>query len=178
MYTCNYKYKKGSNKDSKCVNNIIKGDYCDKHIPCKHDILLKSCEKCKETKTYKSIYMQKTINILEYFNIKYELEYRIEGQNRFSYDIYLKYEGRNYLIEVDGEQHFERNSFFHKTKRDFEQQQYRDLKKTKLAINNGYIICRIAYSDINNIKEHILHILNTKDTFYFSDDNKYNYLFE
>ncbi len=41
-------------------------------------------------------------------------------------DFFIKYKGQQYFIEYDGIQHFEYNSFFHKSIEDFEKEQRRD----------------------------------------------------
>lgn len=69
------------------------------------------------------------------------------------YDCYFMYQGKKYLIEIDGLQHIRGTNWATK-----EDQQENDALKNKLAKENGYELIRIkAYkSDFEYIKENIL----------------------
>ena len=62
------------------------------------------------------------------------------------------------LIEYDGEQHFEPIYFGGGTNqyKSFYKNQKRDYIKTKFALQNGYILLRISYSEYDNIEYWIL----------------------
>ena len=51
------------------------------------------------------------------------------------------------LVEFDGLQHYEFPNFFHKTRKDFEKQKERDVRKTELAKTNGWHLLRIKYNE-------------------------------
>ena len=70
---------------------------------------------------------------------------------RFDFGIYEKNQ-LIYLIEVDGEQHFFYNNFFHKTKKDFTKQQEYDRIKNSYCLAHNIPLYRIPYSKINSIK--------------------------
>lgn len=61
------------------------------------------------------------------------------------YDIVIPKE--NLLIEYDGIQHFKYPNFFHKTKKDFLNQKYRDELKNKLAKDNNWLLIRFNYNE-------------------------------
>jgi hypothetical protein len=113
-------------------------------------------------------------NISSIRNIKSQA--KIPGENRKSYDFEFTYEGKNYLLEVDGSQHFKENKKFHKHRDDFREQQQRDIKYTQLALDNNYIIIRIDYKHEKDIEKIIRLALKSKETFYFSDDKLYSHI--
>lgn len=58
--------------------------------------------------------------------------------------------------EYDGRQHHENTPHWHKTKADFQNQQYRDFVKDVKCKENGVILIRIPYTiKIHNIEEYI-----------------------
>lgn len=92
-------------------------------------------------------------NILKDNNVLYETEKTFEeliGKNniKYRYDFYLP--EYNYLIEFDGMQHFRQipNNYFN---RSLEEVQEIDSIKNKYAIDNGYTLVRIPYSELKNL---------------------------
>lgn len=59
-------------------------------------------------------------------------------------------DGRLFLIEFDGVQHFEVVKHFHRRAEDMPQQRVRDMLKTKFAIHYGATLLRIAYTDLDS----------------------------
>jgi very-short-patch-repair endonuclease len=60
------------------------------------------------------------------------------------------------LIECDGEQHFMNSSKFYSTHvrgKNFEEQQESDRIKTQYAVDNGYTILRIAYTELSRVDQ-------------------------
>jgi len=55
----------------------------------------------------------------------------------------------NVYIEVQGQQHYKRISFFHKFGKDFRSQKFRDQIKTEWCGVNDIILVSIKYSEIN-----------------------------
>lgn len=84
-------------------------------------------------------------------NIVHRQECTFDWLPRKRYDFVLNYNGRNYIIEFDGIQHFEYSSFFHADENGFQERRCLDIIKTQSAINNGYHVIRIAHSDIDDI---------------------------
>ena len=92
-------------------------------------------------------------SILKDNNILYETEKTFEeliGKNniKYRYDFYLP--EYNYLIEFDGMQHFRQipNNYFN---RSLEEVQEIDAIKNKYAMDNGYTLVRIPYSELKNL---------------------------
>jgi len=78
----------------------------------------------------------------------------------YEFDIFIK--NTNFLIEYNGDQHYTRNKFFQKTKKEFKEQVSRDKHKAKLAKLNGFKLIIFNQDDpliedyiINKIKGNI-----------------------
>ena len=70
------------------------------------------------------------------------------------------YNGRNYIVEYDGIQHFQLINFFSANMDDFEHRRTVDIDKTVAALNQGLFLIRISYNDINYIADIIDEIIN------------------
>lgn len=84
------------------------------------------------------------------------------------YDFIILYNGVYYILEYDGEQHFNNVPHFHKNGKTLELQKQRDIKYTFEAIKLGYKIIRIDYTEEHHIKEHIINALTLGNTYYLS----------
>ncbi len=74
-------------------------------------------------------------------------------RGKYRYDFYIpNYRGRKILIEVDGEQHFNQVQHFQKTRADFKKTQEHDRRKNQYALAYNYILIRIPYWRIDDIK--------------------------
>lgn len=104
------------------------------------------CPYCKNSNGIKII-----TNILDKYNIYYELEYRFSDDMviNYLYDILLPY--CNTVIEFDGEQHFKVNSFG-KDLLELMNIKYRDMIKDAYCKMNHINMIRIPYWEINNIE--------------------------
>lgn len=72
---------------------------------------------------------------------------------KYRFDFYIpNYNGKKILIEVDGEQHFNQVKHFQKTRLDFKKTQEHDRRKNTYALANNYILIRIPYWRIDDIK--------------------------
>ena len=115
-----------------------------------------SCEFCSDNIPYPEKVMAL---ILKDLGIEFEIQYRIEGYNKYRYDFYLiKY---NTIIEVHGEQHYKYTGFA----RSYEDEHENDLIKYDIAILNGYeynknyFIVDCRKSNIKWIGQHIIKCL-------------------
>lgn len=61
------------------------------------------------------------------------------------FDFFLP--NRKIVIEVHGEQHYEQNSFFHKSKAEFLKQKLSDKKKRNLCEMNGFTYIELPYNE-------------------------------
>jgi very-short-patch-repair endonuclease len=113
------------------------------------------------------------LNILQ---IKYEWEWRLPSVEKYFYDFIFEYNGKGYVLEYDGKQHFEYSPYFHKSEQLFNSEQNKDIDKSKAIISEGYYLIRIDYTQINNIAHHInkaLQILNNQNRVYYSTPQMY-----
>lgn len=117
-------------------------------------------------------------NYLESRGIQVKQQYQITELPRKRYDFKFEYNGKTYLLEFDGRQHFEYIPFFHGNISKFLIEQQKDILKTKVGINSGYFIIRIDYSQINNIAYHIEMGIESNDYLYVSNKPFYTYILE
>ena len=110
-------------------------------------------------------------NLLEQLNINFETEKvfnwcvfprynNIKELQQGRYDYYYKFNHKEFILEVDGEQHHKekgKNSKFTSLK----EQKYIDNMKDKLALENGYEVIRINCKE-SNLKFIKQSILNSK----------------
>jgi hypothetical protein len=78
--------------------------------------------------------------LLTEMNVKFSPQFQLPG-NSLKYD----FGGDNFVLEFDGEQHFERCGYFHKTDAQFEAQRDRDVLKTYQALKSGRRVIRFDY---------------------------------
>lgn len=91
------------------------------------------------------------------------------------YDFKFKYEGDDYILEFDGDQHFKFVDMYHKSLLCLEIQKANDIKYTKEAIQRNHKIIRINYAQLNFIEEHVRNALHMKQQFYLSDPTVYSH---
>lgn len=113
--------------------------------------------------------------------IPFEKEFVIPIKgNRKRFDFQFVYNGRNYLLEFDGEQHFIEGKFYHPKPTDFLERQKIDVQKTIWGINSGYFVIRIDYMSEKHIEEHIKLALENDITknIYVSNVKMYKYILD
>lgn len=71
-------------------------------------------------------------------------EVHVPGEN-FYLDFFIP--SRKIVVEVHGEQHYEFNSFFHKTKLDFLKQKTSDKNKRSFCEYNGFSYVEFPYNE-------------------------------
>ena len=111
-------------------------------------------------------------------NIKYKRNWSHESIPNRPYDFWFVYNEVPWIIEYDGEQHFEEVDFFHRTDTAFEDKKQIDIIKTFVVCNTGYNVIRIDHLNIKekDIRFHILEALKLNKTIYYSNDAMYNWL--
>jgi very-short-patch-repair endonuclease len=142
-------------------NFIYKGERC----PCEIDY----------NNSKNSIFIE---NLLNENKIKFTKEKSyddLKGKKfKLRFDFYL--EEYNLLIEYDGQQHFDKNSFSSGKINKFENTRKNDLVKNEYCQNNKINLLRIPYKlNLNEIKNLIKYIAEEEDV--LAIINKYNMLF-
>ena len=94
---------------------------------------------------------EKIITILKKEKIKFQREktYPDLKQGWYRYDFFIP--SLNFLIEIDGAQHYKFSKLFHKKRQDFLKAQERDRKKNSYALSHNIPLYRIPYFEIENI---------------------------
>ena len=131
-----------------------------------------ACPTCNLSKVEKSI-----DRILKSLDVKYERQYTNGYIVNRQYDFYMEYRGSKFLIEYDGEQHFEDIEFFNR-KYSLDHRQKIDRIKTYAACITGYNLIRIDYINTtdDDIKNHLLHALELNGPIYYSNPEMYEWL--
>ena len=120
---------------------------------------------------------QKIMKYLDSKKIPYVYDSLVPGFGAFRPDFVFEYKKRNYVVEFDGIQHFKHTPYFHRTVAEFERGQQRDKEKQNLALELGYIVIRIDYSEEKNIDSHLKKAMKLKKTtYYVSRPDLYRYL--
>ena len=113
---------------------------------------------------------------LEKLGISFTPNFRLSCAAKRPYDLMFSYNGSNYLLEFDGQQHFEFIEWFHKTFDGFRKSQQCTIEKTQAAVDNDFKLIRICYLDQNNLEEHINKALNSPFWIYYSNEDIYGYI--
>lgn len=119
--------------------------------------------------------------VLTELGLNYQSQFRILTLPRRKFDFFFVHktnlDQRNVLLEFDGQQHFKYTKKFHKSNSHFLRRQGIDRLKTRKAMEEGYYIIRIDYSQQKYLREHIICALQQNKQIYLSDLQKYQYLF-
>jgi len=113
--------------------------------------------------------------ILASLEIEFSQEYRLENYRKF-YDFHFVHNSKEYLLEYDGVQHFKYSKYFHRSTDDFYGHQDVDISKTKTALENGFVLIRIDYTQLENIEYHINQALEYGFSLYVSNEEMYDYI--
>ncbi len=128
------------------------------------------CPQCKISKGEEEC--SKSLSLM---GITFIREFCLPELPRKRFDFYFEYNKRKYLLEFDGRQHFEEVYYFHNTC-SFKDRQDIDFLKTKVALELGYMVIRIDYTQINRVREHIEQALNSDNYLYVSNIEMYRYI--
>lgn len=155
-----YKYSSNSGK-----RILMKCPYCGEEKTYKIQDLFESKKlpcKCGDNIKYPEKFM---VSFLNQLGVKYIWQYSkcncdwIEKDKR--YDFYFKINNEEYIVEVNGLQHYE-ESFKKISKRTLQEEKDNDKYKYNTAIKNGikpknYVVIDFRYSTLEWGKEHILN---------------------
>jgi len=133
------------------------------------------CPRCNQSKGEKAC--QNALNKLQ---ISFQSEFILSSLPRKRFDFQFIYNGNSYLIEFDGQQHFEYIPYFHQNgEAHFLEKQQVDIAKTLHALQNNYRLIRIDYTQVDNVADHIQSALdNLTDiyTSYWTNPYLYEYI--
>ena len=95
---------------------------------------------------------EKISHLLREKGISFEREKTFEDLRggKYRFDFFLPY--KNVVVEINGNQHYEMISRFHKNKTEFYKAQERDRRKISYCLANKILIYCIPYWEIDGIK--------------------------
>ena len=134
------------------------------------------CPKCRRSKGELGCE-----NALKILKIVYQAQVELSALPLKKYDFFFIFQDKYYLLEFDGQQHFEYTAFFHQNEENFQYRQRVDIEKTYVALHSGYRLIRIDHTQINNIEHHIRCAVNSlTDThpLYTSNKPMYKYILD
>lgn len=127
------------------------------------------CQNCR----VKSKGEEKVKEILQELDLKYKPQFSFPNTHKY-FDFGNEIDKK--LIEYDGIQHFEEDTYFPV---DLEEQHEIDIEKTRLALKHGYQIIRIPYTiKLDKIKEQLIPILSSNKQICCLDKDMYTWLFD
>lgn len=136
-----------------------------------------SCPCCGDGISYPNKFIRALLKQLPIDNLKFE--YSSKWTDKYFYDCYFKYNDMEYVIEIDGVQHYKEQSSF-RGNISFEQQKKTDAIKTQLAIQNNVTMIRIDASKSelqyikNNIEKSILNDIFDLKNINWEDCDKFS----
>ena len=92
------------------------------------------------------------------------------------YDYYFEWNGKRYIVEFDGEQHFRFVRKYHKAKGNFYQAQAIDRVKTYIGLQSGCHVIRVDYTQRETVAWHIVTAVNLDSPLYLSNFELYSYI--
>ena len=111
------------------------------------------CPICSASVGVKAVYQ-----LLRYKGLPRKIEFNPEWLKNRKYDFITD----NLIIEYDGKHHFDEKNPY-KNYSTLEESIEADLHKTREALNHGYRVLRISYTEEDNIEEHLDMALNSTE---------------
>lgn len=96
-----------------------------------------SCRACSDSRSFGERFFYW---FLKQFDIDFDTEYSPKWARRKKYDFYLKRNGKDYIVEIDGAQHIKRYAYIGHS---YDEVVKIDREKEKVARDNRHIIIRI-----------------------------------
>lgn len=129
------------------------------------------CKRCGCSKGERSVR-----DVLNYYQVPFQAQYSISLLPTRKYDFYFEWRGKHYLVEYDGEQHFHYVRKYHRGKGQLQKSRVADRVKTYLAVQSGYCLIRIDYTQQEYIQWHLVNAVNLAWPVYYSNPEMYKYI--
>jgi hypothetical protein len=125
-------------------------DNCEKNFKTKLNGVANGqwCPVCRQSKGEKAVAEALTKRHIPFKRQK--TFPKLRHKKLLQYDFYFEYKGQPCVIEYDGVQHFNPECYLAR-RVNFEERKEIDLKKTRFAVTNGIVICRIPYIFLDNV---------------------------
>jgi len=115
--------------------------------------------------------------VLVELGLFFEREVILDSLPNSRFDFRFSHNGKKYMLEYDGIQHFEYNSFFHNNdEENLKKQKERDIMKMQHALAAGYYFIRIDYTQYDFVSHHIrkaLEMMSDNSRIYLSSFSLY-----
>lgn len=151
---------------------IIECEFKHRWKICPHFMMAHSswCPSCNESSGERNVRF-----VLEKYNVNFTTQKRIPQLPTYKYDFHFIHDNKEYFVEYDGEQHFRKVDFFHKTEDDFKKRLIIDITKTRTIYNLGHYMIRLDYSltTVDQIEKHIIAAITSGKQIYFSNPELY-----
>lgn len=126
------------------------------------------CSHCKISKGERCIEL-----LFRQYNIPYYTQFSINKPYRYDFLAFIN--GRWYIVEYDGEQHFGLG-FYKRTEAELEYWRKIDIMKTATALSSGYHVIRIDNKQVNNMLLHLIQGSSSSSVLYLSTPYRYDWL--
>lgn len=130
------------------------------------------CPFCSQSKGELAI-----TTFLKTYNIPFQPEYKLP-EDTHPFDFLIFYNNTHFLVEFDGEQHFEYVRHFHRTEDSFKDRIKVDMFKNELAYKNGIPLLRISYLELEQVDEWLGHFLTNPTMIMYSNIELYQKTYE
>lgn len=134
------------------------------------------CSNCKRSKG--ELKCEEVLNKLQ---IPFVTEYSFPDLPRRYFDFKFELNGKKYLLEYDGIQHFQQQEFFNDSEEKIKKRQEHDIEKSRHALAHGYYVIRIEHTQLHKLEAHLKQAMNTlqgKFKAYYSNTGMYEYIIE
>jgi hypothetical protein len=115
-------------------------------------------------------------DVFNYYQIFFQPQVSLPGLPRRTYDYYFESNGHRYLLEYDGQQHFHYVRKYHRKPGAFKEGQLIDRVKTYWAVQLGFQVIRIDYTQRDWIAAHLINAVNLNWPVYYSAPQLYQYI--
>lgn len=116
---------------------------------------------------------QELITIFNNLGIEHKTQFILHDLLNRRYDFMFTYNEDKYILEYDGQQHFDFVSFFHKEYDEFLRRQEIDRLKTYIALRSNYKVIRIDYTQRDNLEFHVRNAIMESLPIYVSTPEMY-----
>jgi len=94
----------------------------------------------------------------------------------YRYDFMVEYNGKKYIVEFDGYQHFMFVDYFHKDMEAYYRKRNIDKLKQNAVLKDGMNVIRIDYSHLFQARERLYEALSLQQQIYYAIPSLYSYL--
>ena len=130
------------------------------------------CPGCKESSGERTVRL-----ILTKYGIDFKPQRTHPNLHRRFYDFHFTHNGKEFYLEYDGRQHFDKIYFFDKTEEDFQHKRAVDVLKSQTVLSAGQYLIRIdCLLTDEEIESHILTAINGDDKLYLSNPGLYQWI--